>query len=125
MGKSTTTPTVQNPWLEGSSQAQTTTVVTPETSKGTRQEMEASFGETFRDTRILTKVTKGPVIEGVVEDCDEDVDDASDPPTKSFLRRRLEEQSRQFEQTLSRNERDTRRSTWPQRHTHEIARGFG
>ena len=42
------------------------------------------------------------MIEGIVEDCDEDSEDVSDPPTRSFLRRRLEEQSRQVIQTFSR-----------------------
>ena len=41
------------------------------------------------------------MIEGIVEDCDEEGGEASDPPTISFFRRRLEEQSLQFEQTFS------------------------
>ncbi|KAM1818727.1 hypothetical protein ACFX11_000494 [Malus domestica] len=47
-------------------------------------------------------MTKGIFVEGLVEDCDENGDEASDPPYRSFLRRRFEEQSRQFEQMFSR-----------------------
>ncbi|KAM1181346.1 hypothetical protein EV1_020015 [Malus domestica] len=35
-----------------------------------------------------------------MEDCDEDGGEGSDPPTRSFLRRRLDEQSRQVEQAV-------------------------
>ena len=94
MGKSIATHSSQNHGAEGPLRAQTTTVVTPEASKGTRQERETSVGELPRDAGILAKITKRAVIEGMVEDCDEDGGEASDPPTRSFFRRRLEEQSR-------------------------------
>ncbi|KAM1304563.1 hypothetical protein ACFX2F_022210 [Malus domestica] len=35
-----------------------------------------------------------------MDDYDEDDGEGSDPPTRSFLRRRLDEQSRQVEQTV-------------------------
>ncbi|KAM1196147.1 hypothetical protein FF1_022804 [Malus domestica] len=44
-------------------------------------------------------MTKGVFVEGLVDDCD---DEASDPPSRSFLQRRFEEKSCQFEQMFSR-----------------------
>ncbi|KAM0976221.1 hypothetical protein ACFX2C_019161 [Malus domestica] len=37
-----------------------------------------------------------------MEDCDEDGGEGSDPPTRSFLRKRLDEQSQTVEQMFSR-----------------------
>ena len=99
MGKSITNHSNQNPEAEGSLRTQPTAVGTPEASKGTRPEKETSIGGLPRDP--LAKITKEAVIEGIVEDCDEDGGEGSDPPTRSFFRRRLKEQSRQFEHTFS------------------------
>ena len=101
MGKSTIVPTVQNPGPEGLSQAQITGAVTPETLKWTRQENDFGLGEPLRDTRILPRTTKGILVEGITKNYDEDGGDASDPPTWSFLRWQLDEQTQQFEQWFS------------------------
>ena len=93
MGKSVTVPILQNSGAEGSSPAQNTAAMTSETLSTIRREKETSFGE-LPHTEVLTPVT--------VEDCDEDGGEGSDPPTRSFLRRRLDEQSRSIEQTFSR-----------------------
>lgn len=49
-----------------------------------------------------TKMTKDGFIQGLVEDSDNEDDGISSTPSKSFNRRRLEKQSRQFEQICSR-----------------------
>ena len=91
MGKSVATHSSQNPGAEGSLRTQPNDAGTPEASKGARPERETSVGELPRDTWTLAKIVKGAVIEGLVEDCDEDGGEGSDPPTRSFFRRRLEE----------------------------------
>ena len=96
MGKSTATHSNQNPGAEVSLRAQPSAAGTPEVSKGTRP--ETNVGEMPRD--YLANLTKEAVIEGLMEDCDEDGGEGSDPPTRSFFRRRLEEQSRLFENTF-------------------------
>ena len=82
MGKSVATHSNQNPGAEGSLRTQPAAARTPEASKGTRSERETSVGELPRDP--LAKITKEAMIEGTVEDCDEDGDEGSDPPTRSF-----------------------------------------
>ena len=99
MGKSVATHSSQNPGAEGSLRAQPSVAGTPKAIRGTRPERETTVDELPRDT--LAKITKEAVIEGLVEDCDEDGGEGSDPPTRSFFRRRLEEQSRLFENTFS------------------------
>ena len=122
MGKSVATHSNQNPGAEVSLRAQPSAAGTPEVSKGTRP--ETNISEIPRD--YLANLTKEAVIEGLVEDCDEDSGEGSDPPTRSFFRRRLEEQSRLFENTFRQGlTGNTRGDTQSKRHAHEIARGRG
>ncbi|KAM2261582.1 hypothetical protein ACFXTI_043169 [Malus domestica] len=105
MGKSGANlpPIVQNPYHDGLSQAQNPpVVVTPEVTSATRREKEVNLGGQARDVEITTRATKGIFVEGILKDCGEDDGEASDPPTRSFFRRQLDEQSWQFEQTFSR-----------------------
>ncbi|KAM0975098.1 hypothetical protein ACFX2C_018179 [Malus domestica] len=75
--------------------------VTPESMSVTRREREVNLGGQVRSLEIPDRNTC-VLNEGVIEDCDEDGGEGSDPPTRSFLRKRLDEQSRTVEQTLSR-----------------------
>ncbi|KAM1559323.1 hypothetical protein ACFX1Z_002702 [Malus domestica] len=84
-------PQAQNPF----------SAVTPESTSATRREREVNLGGQLRGLEIPNKNTC-VLNEGIVEDCDEDGGEGSDPPTRSFLRRRLDEQSRMVEQRFSR-----------------------
>ncbi|KAM0993550.1 hypothetical protein ACFX2A_009323 [Malus domestica] len=75
--------------------------VTPESTSATRREREVNLGGQFRSLEIPDRNTC-VLNEGIIEDCDEDGGEGSDPPTRSFLRKRLDEQSRTVEQTFSR-----------------------
>ncbi|KAM1682959.1 hypothetical protein ACFXTN_031177 [Malus domestica] len=97
IGKSTTNFPVQNPRQDDLSQAQNLpTAVTPEAASVTRQENEVCLNGQPHNAEIPNK-TNVIFIEEIVEDCDEDGGEGSDSPTRSFLRRRLEEQSREVE----------------------------
>ncbi|KAM1942866.1 hypothetical protein ACFX15_011280 [Malus domestica] len=101
MGKSTadlpsqsigqSVPQAQNPLSAG----------TPESTSATRREREVNLGGQLRGTEIPNRNTC-VLNEGIIEECDEDGGEGSDPPTRSFLRNRLDEQSRSVEQTFSR-----------------------
>ncbi|KAM1395390.1 hypothetical protein FF2_030850 [Malus domestica] len=101
MGKSTTdlpnqslgqsVPQAQNPL----------SAVTPESTSATRREREVNLGGQLRGLEIPNRNTC-VLNEGIVEECDEDGGEGSDPPTRSFLRKRLDKQSRSVEQTFSR-----------------------
>ncbi|KAM2775611.1 hypothetical protein COP1_020343 [Malus domestica] len=64
--------------------------VTPESTSATRREREVSLGGQLRGLEIPNRNTC-VFTEGIVEECDEDGGEGSDPPTKSFLRKRLDE----------------------------------
>ena len=100
MGKSTTDLPIQTPGQDLSQAQNPLIAITPEVTSATRRENEACPDGQPRNAEIPNKTT-GVSIEGIMEDCDEDGGDGSDPPTRSFLRRRLDEQSRQVEQTVS------------------------
>ncbi|KAM1199889.1 hypothetical protein ACFX2J_016208 [Malus domestica] len=74
---------------------------TPESTSATRREREVNLGGQPRGLEIPNRNTC-VLNEGIIEDCDEDGGEGSDPPTRSFLRKRLDEQSRSVEQTFSR-----------------------
>ncbi|KAM1491317.1 hypothetical protein PS1_023786 [Malus domestica] len=84
-------PQAQNPF----------SAVTPESTSATRREKEVNLGGQLRGLEIPNRNTC-VLNEGIVEECDEDGGEGSDPPTRSFLRKRLDEQSRSVEQTFSR-----------------------
>ncbi|KAM1345401.1 hypothetical protein ACFX2H_034591 [Malus domestica] len=83
-------PQVQNP----------ISAVTPESTSATRREREVNLGDQFRSLEIPNRNTC-VLNEGIMEDCDEDGGEGSDPPTRSFLRKRLDEQSQTVEQMFS------------------------
>ncbi|KAM2867360.1 hypothetical protein COP2_023287 [Malus domestica] len=99
MGKSTTDLPVQSPGQEMSHARNPIVIVTPEAVSVTHRENEVCLDTQLQNTKVPNRTT-GIFIEGIVEDNDEDSGKDSDPPTRSFLRRRLDEQSRQVEQTV-------------------------
>ncbi|KAM1059909.1 hypothetical protein ACFX2B_024375 [Malus domestica] len=101
MGKSTTDLPIQNIRQNVSHAQNPLSAVTPESTSTTCREKEAGLGGQLRSLEIPNKNTC-VLNEGIVEDCDEDGGEGSDPPTRSFLQRRLDEQSRTIEQTFSR-----------------------
>ncbi|KAM2537585.1 hypothetical protein TB2_023119 [Malus domestica] len=84
-------PQAQNPLSVG----------TPESTSATRRERELNLGGQLRGLEIPNRNTC-VLNEGIIEECDEDGGEGTDPPTRSFLRKRLDEQSRSVEQTFSR-----------------------
>ncbi|KAM1003900.1 hypothetical protein ACFX2C_004163 [Malus domestica] len=74
---------------------------TPESTSATHREREVNLGDQLRGLEIPNRNTC-VLNEGIIEECDEDGGEGSDPPTRSFLRKRLDEQSRLVEQTFSR-----------------------
>ncbi|KAM1000561.1 hypothetical protein ACFX2H_007158 [Malus domestica] len=96
MGKSTTDLPTQN---IGHSVPQTQnpiSAVTLESTRATRREREVNLDGQFRSLEIPNRNTC-VLNEGIIEECDEDGGEGSDPPTRSFLRKRLDEQSRMIE----------------------------
>ncbi|KAM2227694.1 hypothetical protein ACFXTI_014473 [Malus domestica] len=96
MGKFTTNLPVQNSGQEDSSQAQNPLIaVTPKATSATHQENEVGLGGLPLNAETLNR-TKGVLI----EDYDEDGGEGFDPPTRSFLWRRLEKKSQIFSQEV-------------------------
>ncbi|KAM1686989.1 hypothetical protein FF1_034749 [Malus domestica] len=100
MGKSTADLQIQNVGHNVPQAQNPISAVTPESTSATRRERE-NLGGQVRSLEIPDRNTC-VLNEGVIEDCDEDGGEGSDPPTRSFLRKRLDKQSRTVEQTLSR-----------------------
>ncbi|KAM1380785.1 hypothetical protein ACFX2I_022471 [Malus domestica] len=101
MGKSTADVPIQNIGHSLPQAQNPIGVVTPESTSATCREREVNLDGQFRSLEILDRNTC-VLNEGIIEDCEEDGGEGSDPPTRSFLRKRLDEQSRTVEQTFSR-----------------------
>ncbi|XP_070661259.1 uncharacterized protein [Malus domestica] len=101
MGKSTSDLPNQNAGHHVPQAQNPISAVTPESTSATRREREVNLGGQVRSLEIPDRNTC-VLNEGVIEDCDENGGEGSDPPTRSFIRKRLDEQSRTVEQTLSR-----------------------
>ncbi|KAM2543279.1 hypothetical protein TB2_022616 [Malus domestica] len=86
MGKSTTDLPIQNIGQSVSQAQNPLGVVTPKSTSVTRREKEVGLGDQLCSLEIPNKNTC-VLNEGIVEDCDEDGGEGSDPPTRSFLRR--------------------------------------
>ncbi|KAM2096520.1 hypothetical protein EV1_018575 [Malus domestica] len=84
MGKSTTDLPIQNIGQNVSQAQNPLNAVTPESTSTTRRENEVGLGGQLRSLEILNKNTC-VLNEGIMEDCDEDGDEGSDPPIRSFL----------------------------------------
>ncbi|KAM1442349.1 hypothetical protein ACFXTO_010348 [Malus domestica] len=69
---------------------------TPESTSATRREKKVNLGGQLRGLEIPNRNTC-VLNEGIIEECDEDGGEGSDPPTRSFLQKRLDEQSRSVE----------------------------
>ncbi|KAM1031697.1 hypothetical protein ACFX2C_035452 [Malus domestica] len=100
MGKLTIDLPIQNIGQNVSQAQNPFSAMTPESTSATRRENEVGLGGQLCSLEIPNKNTC-VLNEGIVEDCDEDDGEGSDPPTRSFLRRLLDEQSRMVEQTFS------------------------
>ncbi|KAM2088779.1 hypothetical protein TB2_032327 [Malus domestica] len=100
MGKSTTDLPIQNIGQSVSHAQNPLSAVTPESTSATRREKEIGLSDQLCNLEIPNKNTC-VLNEGIVEDFDEDGGEGFDPPTRSFLRRRLDEQSRAVKQTFS------------------------
>ncbi|KAM1400699.1 hypothetical protein ACFX2F_027945 [Malus domestica] len=94
MGKSMIDLPVQSPGQNLSHAQNPLVTVIPEAASVTHQEKEVCLGTQPCNIKIPNK-TACVFIEGILEDCDEDGGEGSDPLTRSFIRRRLDEQSRQ------------------------------
>ncbi|KAM1633844.1 hypothetical protein ACFX15_011635 [Malus domestica] len=101
MGKSTTDLPSQSIGQSVPQAQNLLSAATPESTSATRREREVNLGGQPRGLEIPNRNTC-VLNEGIIEDCDEDGGEGSDPPTRSFLRKRLDEQSRSVEQTFSR-----------------------
>ncbi|KAM1391092.1 hypothetical protein ACFX2I_018838 [Malus domestica] len=101
MGKSTTDLPIQNIGQSVPQAHNPLNAVTPESKSATRREREVNLGSQLCSLEVPNRNTC-VLNEGIMEDCDKDGSEGSDPPTRSFLRKRLDEQSRTVEQTLSR-----------------------
>ncbi|KAM1301762.1 hypothetical protein ACFX2H_012754 [Malus domestica] len=75
--------------------------VIPESTSAIRREREVNLGGQLRSLEVPNRNTC-ILTEGIVEDCDEDGGEGTDPPRRLFLRKRLDEQSRTVDQTFSR-----------------------
>ncbi|KAM2346949.1 hypothetical protein ACFXTH_010624 [Malus domestica] len=101
MGKSTADFPIQN---IGQSRLQTQnpiSAVIPKSTSAIRREREINLSGQSRSLEVPNRNTC-VLNEGIVEDCDEDGGEGTDPPTISFLHKRLDDQSRTVEQTFSR-----------------------
>ncbi|KAM2503753.1 hypothetical protein PS1_037743 [Malus domestica] len=96
MGKSTTNLPIQNIGQNVPHAQNLLSGVTPEYTSATRREKEVGLCGQLRNLEIPNKNTC-VLNEGIMEDCDKDGSEVSDPPTRLFLRRRLDEQSRTVE----------------------------
>ncbi|KAM1764053.1 hypothetical protein ACFX11_003336 [Malus domestica] len=101
MGKSTADLPTQNIGHSVPQAQNPISAITPESTSATRREREVNLGGQLSSLEIPDRNTC-VLNEGIIEDCDEDGGEGSDPPTRSFLRKRLDEQSRTVEQTFSR-----------------------
>ncbi|KAM1238084.1 hypothetical protein ACFX2I_038862 [Malus domestica] len=101
MGKSTADLPTQNIGHNVPQAQNPISAVKPESTSVTRREREVNLGGQFRNLEIPDRNTC-VFNEGIIEDCDDDGGEGSDPPTRSFLQKRLDEQSWTVEQTLSR-----------------------
>ncbi|KAM1798801.1 hypothetical protein ACFX12_032835 [Malus domestica] len=93
MGKSTTDFPIQNIGQSVSHAHNPLSAVTPESTSATRREKEIGLGGQLCSLEIPNKNTC-VLNEGIVENCDEDGGEGFYPLTRSFLRRRLDKQSR-------------------------------
>ncbi|KAM2155557.1 hypothetical protein PS1_047756 [Malus domestica] len=99
MGKSTTDLPVHSPGQEVSHARNLIVTVTPKAASVTQRENKVCLSTQPRNAEVPNR-TACVFIEGIVEDCNKDGSERSDPSTRSFLQRRLDEQSRQVEQTI-------------------------
>ena len=105
MGKSTTDLPVQGLGQDLHSTKNPIIIAPPEATSVTRRENEVCLGGQPYNPAVPNQ-TAGMFMEGIVEDCDDDGGEGSDPPTRTFLRRRLDEQYRQVEQSIGQKMND-------------------
>ncbi|KAM2081252.1 hypothetical protein ACFX1T_034916 [Malus domestica] len=86
MGKSTADFPIQNIGQSVRQAQNPLSAVTPKSTSATRREREVNLGGQFRSLEIPNRNTC-VLNEGIIEDCDEDGGEGSDPPTRSFLQK--------------------------------------
>ncbi|KAM2566223.1 hypothetical protein TB1_008759 [Malus domestica] len=86
MGKSTANLPIQNIGQSVPQAQNPLNAVTPESTSATRREREVNLCGQLRSLEIPNRNTC-ILNEGIIEDCDEDGGEGSDPPTRSFLRK--------------------------------------
>ncbi|KAM0963785.1 hypothetical protein ACFX2A_023230 [Malus domestica] len=101
MGKSTADLPIQNIGQSVPQAQNPISAVIPESISTICPEREVNLGGQSRGLEVPNRNTC-VLNEGIVEDCDEDGGEGTDPPTRLFIRKRLDEQSRMVEQTFSR-----------------------
>ncbi|KAM1944742.1 hypothetical protein ACFX15_012940 [Malus domestica] len=86
MGKSTTDLPIQNIGQSVPQVQNPLNAVTPESTSATRREREVNLGGQLRSLEVPNRNTH-ILNEGIMEDCDEDGGEGSDPLTRSVLRK--------------------------------------
>ena len=84
MGKSTADLPIQNIGQNMPQAQNPISAVTPESTSATHREREVNLGGQLRSLEVLNRNTC-ILNEGIIEDCDEDGGEGSDPLTRSFL----------------------------------------
>ncbi|KAM0971009.1 hypothetical protein ACFX15_018411 [Malus domestica] len=84
MGKSTTDLPIQNIGQSVPQAQNPLNAVTLESTSATRREREVNLGSQLRSLEVPNRNTC-VLNEGIMEDCDKDGGEGSDPPTRSFL----------------------------------------
>ncbi|KAM1789776.1 hypothetical protein ACFX12_033903 [Malus domestica] len=86
MGKSTADLPIQNIGQSVAQAQNPLNAVTLEFRSATRREREVNLDGQLHSLEILN-INTCVLNEGIIEDCDEDGGEGSDPPTRSFLRK--------------------------------------
>ena len=89
MGKSTADLPVQGLGQDLHPAKNSIIVAPPEATSATRRENEIYLGGQPHNSAVPNQTTC-MFVEGIVEDCDDDGGEGSDPPTRLFLWRRLD-----------------------------------
>ncbi|KAM1519999.1 hypothetical protein ACFX1Z_022739 [Malus domestica] len=96
MGKSTADLLIQNIGQSVPQAQNPISAVIPESTSAIRREREVNLGGQSRGLEVPNRNTC-VLNEGIVEDYDEDGGEGTNPPTRSFLHKLLDEQSRTVE----------------------------
>ncbi|KAM1394953.1 hypothetical protein ACFX2F_030939 [Malus domestica] len=99
MGKSTTDFPIQNIGQSVSQAQNPLNALTPESTRAACQEREVNLDGQLRSLEVPNRNTC-VLNEGIIEDCDEDGGEGSDPPTRSFIKNDLTSSLRRLNRRL-------------------------